>query len=109
MFTLESEIGDEIKCRLFRDFLDVIILRRLARGRPLGGSDFTTVINYDFGLMISAETVYATLYSMERSGLIVSALEGRKKVFLLTDKGKETIKVISSVRDKIMGWMSNLL
>lgn len=109
MFGLESEIIDEIKCRLVGGFLDVIVLRKLTRGRPLGGSDLITLINYDFDLMTSAETVYATLDSMERRGLIVSALEGRKKVFMLTERGKETIKVISNARKGIIDLMSNLL
>jgi len=107
VFGLESEIVEQIEGRLIKVFLDVMILVELAKGRPLGGYDVIELVNKKFGTLLSSGTVYSVLYSMEREGLIVSGSE-RRKVYLLSDKGKETIKAISSAKQKIISLISNL-
>jgi len=86
----------------------MLILVELAKGRPLGGYDVVRLANDKFGTLLSAGTVYSVLYSLEREDLIVSALEGKRKVYLLTDKGKEIVKTIPSAKQKIISLTSNL-
>lgn len=105
---MESEILEQIEDRLIREFLDVLILGELTKGRPLGGHDVIKLLGNKFGILLSSGTVYSAMYSMEREDLIVSALDGRRKVYLLTDKGKETIKTISSAKQKIISLISKL-
>jgi len=108
VFGLDSEIVKQIEDRLIKDFLDVLILVELAKGRPLGGRDIIMLVNNKFGTLLSAGTVYSVLYSMEREGIIASGSEGKRKVYLLTDKGKENIKAISGARQEIMTLVTKL-
>ena len=105
---MKSETIEQIEERLVKGLLDVVILGRLTKGRPLGGSDVILLINHELGILLSAGTVYSVLNSLERQGLIVGALEGRKTVYLLTDKGKENIKDISSAKHRITSLVSSL-
>jgi len=105
---LESEIAKQFKDRLIESFLDVLILVELAKGPPLEGNDVISMVNNKFGTLLSSGMVYSVLYSMEREGLIASGSEGKRKVYLLTDQGKQTTKAISSVKQKILSLMSNL-
>ena len=106
---MESEIAERIGDRLIKGFIDVLILGELTRGRPLGAYDVINLVQNKFGILLSPGTVYFVLYSMERKGLIVDGLRERRKVYLLTDKGKETIKAISKAKQKIISLISNLL
>lgn len=105
---MESETAEQIRERLIKEFLDTLILVKLTKGRPLSGYDIIALVRYEFGILLSAGTVYSVLHSMETEGLIVSASEGRTNVYFLTDKGKETIKAISSAKQKIISVVSNL-
>ena len=109
VFGLELEVVKQIEDRLIKDFLDVLILVELAKGRPLGGRDIITLVSNKFGSLLSSGTVYSVLYSMEREGMIASGSEEEKRrVYLLTDKGKESIKTISSARQKIMSLIAKI-
>jgi len=108
VFGLELEVVKQIEDRLIRDFLDVLILVELAKGRPLGGRDIITLVSNKFGTLVSAGTVYSVLYSMEREGEIASGSEEKRRVYLLTDKGKETIKTITSARHEIKTLVTKL-
>jgi len=108
VFGLELEVVKQIEDRLIKDFLDVLILIELAKGRPLVGCDIIALVSNRFGILLSAGTVYSVLYSMEREGIIASGSEGKRKVYLLTDKGKDSIKTISSARQEIMTLVTKL-
>lgn len=108
VFGLELGVVKQIEDRLIRDLLDVLILVELAKGRPLGGRDIIMLVNNKFGTLLSAGTVYSVLYSMEREGIIASGSEEKRKVYLLTDKGKENIKTITSSRQEIKTLVTKL-
>ena len=105
-----GETVEELKDRLFMEFLDMLILRVLARGRPLGGYDIIALVRREFGVPVSAGTIRSMLHSMENAGTLQIALEGeRKKVFYLTDKGKEFVKAVLGNRQEILDLVSKLL
>ena len=88
----------------------MLILRVLARGRPLGGYDIITLVQREFGVPVSAEAISSVLHSMERAGTLQTALEGeRKEVFYLTDKGKDFVKAVLGNRQEILDLVSKLL
>jgi len=97
-----------MEARVIRSFLDLVILGELTKGRPLGGYDVLTLITSKFGIFISPGTVYSVLHSLERENFIARALEGKKKVYLLTDKGKDFVKDISDTKKRIINLLSNL-
>jgi len=94
--------------RLIKSFLDVLILAELRNG-PMSGYDVIAFIHRKFRLLVSSGTVYSLLYSLERDGLIEGNWNQRKRVYLLTDRGEETIKAIVDANEKIKGFLVNLL
>ncbi len=86
---LEGYTQKDIETRIVKSFLDILILIEMKKQINLSGYDVTAFVNGKFGGILSPGTVYATLYSMERKGLIKGESDGRKTVYKLTDKGSE--------------------
>ncbi len=72
---------DELEKRIIKEFLDVIILLELKDKGELSGYDFAVLQHQKFDLSLSPGTVYATLYAMERRGLIEGHNDGKKNGF----------------------------
>jgi DNA-binding PadR family transcriptional regulator len=87
--------------------MDILILSEL-RISPLGGHDVIDFINQKFGILLSPGTVYNMLYSLEREGLIEGLWDQRKRVYKLTDKGKENIKLISKANEEIQNFLRSI-
>jgi DNA-binding PadR family transcriptional regulator len=82
-----------LKERIIKDFLDVIVLCELQNG-SLSGYDIISIIFRRYHFLISAGTVYSQLYKLERNGLIDCSLSEKKKIYRLTSHGKFTIDTI---------------
>lgn len=93
----------EIEIRVVKNFLDILILTEMKKQSGLSGYDVIGFVNETFGGMLSPGTVYATLYSIERKGLIKGVPEGRKTVYKLTDEGREVITQMMANFNKAMG------
>jgi len=85
---------DEIRTRVVKSFLDILILIELKKQNQLSGYDLTTFLNGQFGKVISPGTVYATLKSMRNDELIEGNLQDKKTVYTLTTKGQETVSTM---------------
>jgi len=105
---LEASVLKKMYRRLIKSFLDVLILAELRNG-PMSGYDVIAFIHRKFHLLVSSGTVYSLLYSLERDGLIEGSWNQRKRVYMLTDRGEETIKAVVDANDKIKGFLVNLL
>jgi DNA-binding PadR family transcriptional regulator len=82
--------------RTLVSFLSYIVLGRYGSA-AFSGYEIIKYIQQEFGVLPSAGTVYATLYSMERKQLITGQFsEGNKRVYKVTDKGQHLFKVITS-------------
>lgn len=95
--------------RTIKNFMDILILAELRKGRPMSGNDFIIFIHKKFRILISPGTAYSVLYAQERNGLIEGMWNGRKRVYKLTEKGEETIKIILGAKEKIQRFMTTLL
>jgi len=100
---------EELQERIIKSFLDALVLAELRNGSAMSGYDVIAFIHRKFHRLVSSGTVYALLYSMERDGLIKGRLSGRKRVYVLTEKGEETIKVVLNAHERILSFMANLL
>lgn len=89
--------------------MDILILAELRKGRPMSGYDFITFIHKRFGILMSSGTVYSVLHSLERNGLIEGIHASKKRVYKLTDKGEETIRILLNAHEKIRSFMATLL
>ena len=61
-------------------------------------------------IWISAGTVYSTMYSLEREGLIEASLvaeKGRGRVYTLSDKGRKIVRVILGANVHIQSFLSS--
>ena len=94
--------------RILRSFLDIAILARL-EDKPVNGYGLTVVFMKDFGVIMSTSTVYSTLYSMERNGLIKCKHSWRGKVYELTEKGKKTLKDSRNKLVETQSFIKNLI
>lgn len=77
--------------RYVKEFLDVIMLSFLER-KPMSGNELITLIYENFRVLFSPGTVYPILHSMERSKLVVRKRQGKKKIYTITDKGRNALK-----------------
>jgi len=78
------------KSRLIRHITDVLLLKYIRENGRLGGYDFINWMIENYGVFLSAGTVYSKLYSLERKGLVKGELVERRRQFTLTAKGKAT-------------------
>lgn len=89
------------------DFLDMVILTNL-RKQSMSGYDVISFAQNKFKILLSPGTVYSSLYSLERRGLVKGVNTQRKRVFMLTEHGKEAERTFSNMKDRLLGLISNL-
>jgi len=104
---LESEILDQMHKRIVKNFLDIVILMEL-RKRSMSGYDIIAFINNKFHMLMSSGTVYSYLYFLERNRLIKGEWAQRRRVYTLTEQGKENVRAFLNSKDKILGLVLNL-
>jgi DNA-binding PadR family transcriptional regulator len=94
----------DIETRIVKCFLDILILIEMKKQKEntLGGYDITGFINNRFGSILSPGTVYATLYAMERRGVIAGSSDGKKTVYALTLKGDQVVSMMMQTFQKDM-------
>lgn len=95
---LEVKVSRKFNERLLNCFLDVVILNQIEK-QALSGYDVISYIFKSYGILMSPGTVYATMYSLEREGLVSSSFERKKKVFMITEKGNITLEIIKYSAD----------
>ena len=105
---LTNETLIEMRERIVRSFLDVIVLVNLRDGSPMGGYELIKFIHQRFDILMSPGTVYSFLYSLERDGLIKGAVMRRKRMYMLTDEGENRIKTILEAKPRILDMMAEL-
>lgn len=86
---LELKVEKHLRKKIARDFLDLIILSKLGNGELTSGYDFIGFIHEKYGVLISSGTIYSKLYSLEREGFITGCFNERKRVYKITDLGKQ--------------------
>ena len=104
---MDGQIIKEMHGRIVKNLMDLLIMTEL-RSNPMSGYDVISFIHKKFRLLISSGTVYSLLYSLERDGFIEGQLNNRKRVYVLTEKGEETIQAIQESSQQIQTFMANL-
>lgn len=105
---LDSKILKEMQRSLTKHFLDTIILAELRNASFLSGYDILELVHKKSGFLMSAGTVYAFLYSLERQGLVKGGFTEGKRTYILTDKGVDAINVISKSKEVILRFIGTL-
>jgi DNA-binding PadR family transcriptional regulator len=82
----------KVRKRVLTACLDVAIMSQLSERRVLSATNIISIFKKRYNIQLSAGTVYPVLYALEKDGNIRRLPNRRKKLYVLTSKGKETIK-----------------
>lgn len=102
-----SNILEKLRRRAVKNFMDVMVLTEIKK-HSLSGYDVIAKIHKRFGILVSSGTVYSLLYSLERDGLIRGTWDKRKRVYKLTEKGEQNIRVITKANDEIQNFLKSI-
>jgi DNA-binding PadR family transcriptional regulator len=109
MISSKLIVGD-IERRIISRFMDLLILSILDHdGGEISGYDIIKYFHSKFGLLMSPGTVYSCMHSMEREDLLKGKNNGKKRVYTLTQHGRETVRIIQKGEARILRFMSNFL
>jgi len=97
--------ADEIEKRIVKEFLDIIILCELKEHSELTGYDLALMEHEKYGISLSPGTVYATMYSMERKGLICGHSNSKKTTYVLTEKGEAALGNVGKSGERLVDFM----
>ena len=80
-----------LRRKAIQSFMDVLVLSEVNE-KPLGGYEIIQNINEKFHIVMSPATVYSSLYSMERKGLLKASFRERTRIYELTEQGREDLQ-----------------
>lgn len=97
----DSRVQEEIKTRLIKEFLDILILRRVMEA-PSSGHDIMKYIIRNYGIYLSPGIVYSTLYSLERRELVEARPQTKKRIYMINEKGEELLREYQDSLDELV-------
>jgi DNA-binding PadR family transcriptional regulator len=103
---VQREFAKEIWERALKNFIDILVLKELEKSTGISCYDLIISIHKKFAVLVSPGTVYATVYSLERKGLIGGTQTYRKTVYMLTDKGKEALEGVKKSKSEFQSLMT---
>jgi len=103
---MTKSVLDKLNMSSVKSLMDIILLSK-AKSEAITGYDAISYLHENYGVMISAGTVYAHLYALERDGLISSKVDSKSRIFKITENGEKifedakakTIEVLKIFRD----------
>ena len=104
----ERKFLRELKRRTIRNFLDILILLILHEG-SMSGYDIITLILERYGIFLSTGSVYSMLHVMERKKMIRGYWDGRRRVYILTEKGEALAETVPTLSDTIQNLVLSIL
>jgi len=93
---------------IFLKFLNMLILGALQE-KPLSGYNIIGLVHRRFDVLVSSDTVYFILYSLERKRLVNATLENRKRVYTITYQGAQTLETVGRANAEIHGLVQSLI
>lgn len=106
---MNTRISSEIRERILKSFMDLIILRELGKNERISGYDIITLFHRKFHMLLSPGSVYSVLYALERKGLVEGTLIGEKRTYKLSEKGEEAVQNLLRNQGNIQLFMESLL
>jgi DNA-binding PadR family transcriptional regulator len=91
---MRPQFHAEMRERVIRNFIDLLILKELKENGNRSGYDIIDLFHKKFHLILSPGSVYSMLYAMERMSLVAGATAGGKRLYKLTRRGEEKIENI---------------
>ena len=99
---------EKLRKQTIKSIMDIIMLAELKNG-SMSGYDVIGYIHNKFGVLLSSGTIYSHLYALERDGLISATMDRKKRIYELTEKGKQTLENVSNENRQILNTLKNVL
>lgn len=106
---LRTKVEEELRRRVVRNFLDVLILSKLENSKPIGGYGLIAFIHEEFSILLSSGTLYSTLYAMEREGFISGYWSEGKRIYKLTEKGRKFVEAARQAANTIQNLIGQIV
>jgi DNA-binding PadR family transcriptional regulator len=103
-----NETVEKLRKQTIKSIMDIIMLTELKNG-SMSGYDAIGYIHNKFGVLLSSGTIYSHLYALERDGLIRATMDRKKRVYELTEKGKQTLENVSDENREILSTLKTVL
>ncbi|HLE75903.1 MAG TPA: PadR family transcriptional regulator [Candidatus Bathyarchaeia archaeon] len=103
---MQRDFVEDLRERTIKSFMDILALKELEKESAISSYDLIMLIHKKFAVLVSSGTVYATVYSLERRGLIEGAKNRRKTVYMLTDKGEKALQDIKKAKSELQSLMT---
>ena len=98
---LDMKLKEDLKIKLIKGYLDILILRRLL-DIPSSGSDIIQFLIRNYGVYLSPGIVYSMLYSLERRRLVRSIPRVKKRIYVITKSGEEFLRIYQNYSDEFI-------
>jgi DNA-binding PadR family transcriptional regulator len=82
-----------------------IYILSLLKKRSIYGWEIPKVIEKNFGFKPGKITPYRVLYRLEKTGFVKSEIKDRKRIYQITQKGKEELKKAKNFYKEILEWL----
>jgi DNA-binding PadR family transcriptional regulator len=82
-----------------------IYILSLLKKRSIYGWEIPKVIEKNFGFKPGKITPYRVLYRLEKTGFVKSEIKDRKRIYQITQKGKEELKKVKNFYKEILEWL----
>ncbi len=105
---MANKTVERLRKQTIKSVMDIIMLSGIKNG-PMSGYDTIAFIHDKFGILISSGTIYSHLYALERNGLIEGIWTKNKRVYDLTEKGKQTLETLSNSNEEILDLLRDVL
>jgi DNA-binding PadR family transcriptional regulator len=105
---MENKFLKQMRRRIVKNFLDTLFLAELKKNQPQSAYALMNLVHRKFGFLISAGTVYALLYSMERKELVIGEPTENKRIYRLTQKGNETIDILLKTKEELFQYAKTI-
>lgn len=102
--TKEKELV-KLNKRLLKACLQQGIMALLKKKSFLGATDIISIIEKRFNILLSAGTLYPILDTLESEGKIRRLPNRRKRIYFITNKGKETLIILDENREELIDFL----
>ncbi|MDD4409478.1 MAG: helix-turn-helix transcriptional regulator [Candidatus Pacebacteria bacterium] len=79
-----------------------IYVLKTVKDNPHHGWEFPILIENQFGFKPGTITPYRVLYSLEAEGLVESAFDDRRRVYRITEKGKQELENVKAFYEDLI-------
>ncbi|MCW4044541.1 MAG: PadR family transcriptional regulator [Candidatus Bathyarchaeota archaeon] len=105
---LSSRAVKDIEDHIIKKLLDIIILKTISE-KPLTGYGIITIVHREYGVLLCAGTVYSLLHSLEKRHAIKAEYVNNTKYYTLSEKGEDTLGIITSNRNRIRNTLNKVI